>query len=126
MYEITFISGEVWRGGNIQNSKWNEIPNKPIKKLEYFLFNHHLVLENFNAYNHLKEKISTLDGKTLITKIYVLVKENNKVIYFEYNFKNQQIIKKESIYGCEYYGKPAGGWKQGIESIAGKISLTKI
>ena len=53
MYKIIFEDGKKFIGGEPNSSKWLEIPNKPIKKLEYKLFGKTIILENYRAYNHI-------------------------------------------------------------------------
>jgi len=52
LYKITFTDNSTFLGGEtLENSKWNEIPDKDIYRLEYFLSdNTSLVLQNFEAY----------------------------------------------------------------------------
>jgi hypothetical protein len=52
IFRIVFQDSSVFFGGNsIQKSLWLEIPDKPIARLEYFIFNGEgLILEGFESY----------------------------------------------------------------------------
>ena len=117
MYKITFSDGEIWQGGSIENSKWNEMPIKPIQSLNYTLSNKIIILENYEAYNHLIERIYTLDGRQYTTKIILLAKKENNVFKFEFDFLKRKINFDILTFGKEYYGRSTSGWKQGIKGI---------
>ncbi len=52
IYKILFQDGSTYEGGNsIRDSKWLLIPNKEIKRLEYFLCSGEgIILEGFESY----------------------------------------------------------------------------
>jgi len=52
IYKVVFEDGASYNGGpSIHDSHWKDIPDKPIKRLEYFLFNGEgIILENFESY----------------------------------------------------------------------------
>jgi hypothetical protein len=52
IFRIVFQDSSVFFGGNsIQKSLWLEIPDKPIARLEYFIFNGEgIILEGFESY----------------------------------------------------------------------------
>jgi hypothetical protein len=114
MYEIEFIDGEFWGGGLPENSRWNSIPKKPIKQIKYYLLNQPIVLNNYDAYNHLVEKISTFDGRQSITEVILMGKKGNRVDIIIFDLQKKQIYKQTKEFGKEYYGKPTSGWKLGI------------
>ena len=114
MYEIEFIDGQIWVGSSPENSGCNSMPNKPIKEISYSLFNQSFILNNYDAYNHLAERTSTLDGKQSITKVFLMGKKGNRVDIIVFDLQKKQIYKQIKEFGKEYYEKPTSGWKPGI------------
>lgn len=118
MYTITFQDGEIWRGGNIENSKWNEMPNKIIDKISYTLHKQTIDISGYESYNHLVERTQNiLDGKTKITKIFLLAKDGAIVIKFIFDFNIKKWNTEGGIFGQEYYNKPTSGWKKGLKTL---------
>jgi hypothetical protein len=114
MYKIIFIDRSEWMGGEPNNSLWNSMPNKPIKEIKYSLFNQSFILNNYDAYNHLAERTSTLDGQQSITKVFLMGKKGNRVDIIVFDLQKKQIYKQTKEFEKEYYGNPTSGWKQGI------------
>lgn len=125
MYKIIFNDDTEFIGGEYNNSKWNEIPNKPIKKISYNLLNHTIIFEEYEAYNHLVEKIQFIlnNNQTAISKIFLMAKKNNIVYTIIFDLFNKKIYQETYEFGEEYYGKSTSGWKQGIlsENLTYKI-----
>jgi len=117
MYTITHKDGQIWQGGSIERSLWNEMPIKPISKIEYTLFKHTLILENYESYNHLIEKTQSLlnDNRIKITRIILMAKKENRVYNFIFDLSDNEIKLEINEFGQEYYGKKTSGWKEGIE-----------
>lgn len=116
MYKIYFTDGTTFEGGDIGNSKWNEMPDKFIKKLEYTLVKKTLVLENFYAYNHIVERVQFVNKEgAKITKLILMGTDAlDKVMKITYDFDKQRVYQKLEILGQEYNGKPTTGWKKGV------------
>lgn len=124
MYKITFLDGIIFEGGNPENSKWLFSPNKPIQKLEYKFLGSLITLENYEAYNHLVERVAFLQGKgQRITKVILMVKKGNDVMKLIYDLKRGQIYSDVALFGHEYQGKPCSGWKVGIIGRKPKASF---
>ena len=119
MYTIVFNDGEVWLGGEPQNSQWNEMPKKPIKKIEYNLLGHTMIFEGYEAYNHIVERASFLLTKSnmpeRISKIFVMAKKRNKIYTYLIDIFKNEIDTVCLEFGKEYYGKSTTGWKEGIQ-----------
>ena len=58
MYNIIFKDQTIFKGGDISDSKWNDIPDKEIKEIHYFFEDKKIVLSKFQSYNHLIEKVN--------------------------------------------------------------------
>lgn len=118
MYKIIFNDDTEFIGGEYNNSKWNEIPNKPIKKISYNLLNHTIIFEEYEAYNHLVEKVQFIlnNNQAAIGKIFLMAKKNNIVYTIIFDLFNKKIYQETYEFGREYYGGSTSGWKQGILS----------
>lgn len=116
MYKIIFEDLSEFIGGDLENSKWNEIPNKPIKKIEYSLLEKTAILENYEAYNHLVERVEfiLINNKPRINKILLMAKKNNTVYIFIFDLFTKEIYSEVHEFGKEYYGNFTTGWKLGI------------
>ena len=128
-YKIIFSDNSIWKGGHYTNSKWNEIPtDKAIKKIEYNIGfgKPTIILENYEAYNHLIEINFGMfkDGlKKGIARIMLLTKKGQDTTKIIYDFELGKIFLKEAEFGKEYYGKPTKGWKKGIEGLKPKTQI---
>ena len=112
LYTITYESGEIFEGGSLEDSKWNNIIN-PIKELIYFFPNKTLILKNYDSYNHLCfRKFNILTKNTEITSILLIAQHKKTVSYFSYNLRTKtlkQELKEKSDENIKY-----AGWKDGI------------
>jgi len=130
MYLVTFADGSIFEGGNPHDSKWNDIPDKPIKSIEYSLtpFMKYL-FKDFESYSHVVERVRGVN-KSLetITKVIIMGKVGNKVYQIMMDNKGsvfQLVVASGKEYSPEskmldgkfngwYNAKPVGGWKRGI------------
>jgi len=64
IFRIVFQDSSVFLGGNsIHNSRWLEIPDRPISRLEYFLSDGEgIILEGFESYLCFVEAETTIAG----------------------------------------------------------------
>lgn len=119
MYRITFNDGTHFDGGEPHASKWNEMPQKPIKKLEYNIHGKNIVMEGYEAYNHLIEHRNMIQGNNKINHISNLIlmgKKGNDIFKIIYSFRTKKIKYDIVKFGKEYNNKPTTGWKPGIKS----------
>ena len=123
MFKIIFSDQTIFIGGESTDSKWNTMPNKPIKKLEYKLKNKTINLENYHAYNHLVEKVCFLNGKQKITKIILMAKKDDNVLLLVYDFIKNKFYYDAKTFGREYNNKPTSGWKQGVLNKEPKVEI---
>lgn len=108
--ESTFVAGK-----DLENSKWNEMPDKPIRRIEYTLLNRTLILENYEEYNHLVMKASVLFSKLSgVIKVILVTKEKENINKFTFNLLTNQIILDEN---CEDKKSSSTGWKKGIADL---------
>lgn len=102
------------------NSIWNSLPKKPIKKLEYYINNRTIVLEGYEAYNHIKEDIMIINkGYRFIIRL--LVKNVNnvlEVVINPFNIKKPLISYNTYEFTKEFRGQAYSNWKMGISSLS--------
>jgi hypothetical protein len=115
MYIIYFEDGDIFKGGNPNNSKWNEIPNKTIKKIQYILMGKTVYLENYNKYNHIVERYNLLNKKTSgISKVLLMGEKAGVVKRFVFDLLHNCFYEDITEVGKEYNNNPVLGWKKGV------------
>ena len=131
LYRIIFKDNSIFIGGDsLYNSKWAEIPDKEIIRLEYFLSDGSiLVLQDYGAYNFFIEATKNIMGKSLgvrLENIYVMgLKENNVVSYRlrligkrgQTKYVQGDITRRDYPFGKEFRGRPTTSWKKGIKEV---------
>ncbi len=99
LYTIIFNDGSNFLGGNYMETKWTEIPNKPIKRIIYSLpTGDNLVLNGYEKYFHMIEATTDLSGKdkgeTKLEYAYIMGKKEKIVICYKINIKTGNIERK--------------------------------
>jgi len=113
MYKITYINNSCFISKNPTDSRWNEI-NNIIKKLEYDLGGKKIILDGYEAYNHLVVRhYALLSKKQFISKIILLAKNKDKVIKFVFDLIKKRFTIEEELFGKEFDGQATTGWKNG-------------
>jgi len=120
MYKVTFEDDTIFEGGSPINSKWNDMPSKPIKKLEYILEKQTILMEGYQAYNHATERHYKVSKGIEVRILWLMVKKENDIMIIKYDFKTRRIDYDVAEWGKEWKGKPTTGWKIGI--IKGKAN----
>ena len=115
LFEAVYLDNSKSYGGSLADSKWNDI-HEPIKRLTINLGCKHLILEGYDAYNHLIEKAVGLIGKVnQITKQVLFAKKGDKVYVFMVDFTNNcKLVQSVWDFGIEFNNKPTSGWKEGV------------
>ena len=119
MYNITFTDNTQFKGGNIKNTRWNEIPDKQIKSIEYRFLGKKIYLEGFEEYNHIKLMAQMLQrtGHTTHTYGILLLGRVGKAIHcFAYDLQKKTFTKTVEIQGQELFNNPTTGWKLGYKN----------
>lgn len=115
LFKVEFEDNSNWNGGDFINSKWNEMPNKNIKSIEYTFLNKKIKLEGYNSYNNIIERAFFMGkDKTRISKLMILAEKDNNIIKFIYDFCKREFYIEQIEKDKEYNGKPVSGWKAGI------------
>lgn len=130
LFKITFTDGSTFTGGdNIYKSKWDEIPDKEILCLEYFLSDgSSLILKSFEAYACFVEATMDVIGASRhrLENKYVMGLIDGKVTSYRIalngvkgstKYVEGDITKREYPIGTEFRGRPVGKhvWKKGIK-----------
>ena len=99
LYTVIFKDGSNFQGGNFSETKWTEIPNKPIKRIIYNLqTGDNLVLSGYESYFHMCEVTTDLSGKnkgkTKLEYDYIMGKKNKIIVCYKTNLKTGNIERK--------------------------------
>jgi len=113
MYVITFTDGTKYKGGNLYESLWNDMPDKPIAEIAYRFPTKGIVIKGYDSYNHLIDQVY-IGSKCRFLKVRLMGLEKDLVKVFLYSFADNKVTVHEHKYGEEYEGKPSIGWKKGI------------
>lgn len=123
-YRTFHVNGEIFKGGEPQDSKWNEMPNSSIKVLEYDFLGETIVLENYEEYNHLVERVAFVNtGGQGISKVLLMAKQASQVLKITINFIKKRVDYDVVEFGKEYNNKPTTGWKEGLKGLKGNSRI---
>ena len=135
MYQVIFCDNTEYVGGEPNNSLWNEMPQKPIKSILYWLNEDSKYLfTDFEEYCHVVERSQVFNGsqkpQETVTKALIMGRVGKRVYQVIYNLKtgktyqsclpygqeysNQELLSREGEFIGWKNGKPVGGWHQGI------------
>lgn len=120
LYKIIFEDNSTFLGGNLEQPKWLEIPDKKIKKLIYRLPNgKKIILENQDAYYHFIEVCYDIMGRKKGQKqleyAYLIAKKDTTYKMYKIDLRTKQIETKILDELNEWINSlnPIG-WKKGI------------
>ena len=115
MYQVTFIDGEVFTGGEPEHSMWDTLPNKPIKSVTYWLSEEmKWSFSDFEEYNHCVERVKGINSPIdVITKVIIMARVKARVYQIIYDCKEGTVLQDVKPYGQEYNGRPLTGWRFG-------------
>jgi hypothetical protein len=112
MLVVKFTDGEL-----IQNPSWNSMPMKPIQRVKYVIGDKTIIMEGYESYNHLVEKVYTpLDGQQFNRAIYLMGLYGINVQVIKLNLMEKKIDTEETVFGKEYKGRSSTGWKNGYSA----------
>jgi hypothetical protein len=139
LFSIIFEDGSYYSGGdNYFNTKWKNIPDKPIKRIFYRLpGGDYLTLSGYEAYYHMIEgtkdwmkvsskKAEKLSNQTRIEYAYIMGKVGNKVRSYRITLLNRpngryklgDILKREFTTDNKLIkGLNPIGWKNGSRAL---------
>jgi len=122
LYIVIFEDNTRFIGGDLQNSKWSLMPDKPIKEIIYRFFSTKISFSNYEAYNHLVEHAYINFNSKQITKSILLTKNNNTVIRLVVDYIAQTYYIDSVQFGKEYYQAATKGWKRGLTGYLPKTT----
>ncbi len=141
-FVVTFEDGEVAEGrplGSVDTG-WNDLPDKPIKKLSYTNpYGDMIVLRGYREYNHMVECVQHMGGRPHVTDVYLMGasgngqpgnaaaggdKEGDVVVYRLTAFQKSDgdpvqagdVSVRVHKRGQEYLGSETWGWRKGVET----------
>lgn len=103
-FKITFIDNTIFEGNSL-SSDWTNIPNKPIVSLKFSIGKLNVVLENYQEYNHLKERILTRQ-QNQISQILIMGRKESETDIFIFDLRKNKVKKETVEKGFEY-----GNWE---------------
>jgi len=119
LFTAIFESGEKFKGGDLINTKWLDIPqDKKIKTLIYKSpVGKKIYLSDYDMYYHFIEATMDLNGKNsgkkIIRKIMLIGKKDNKNTIHEIDLTLKKINVKELSDNDEFIKKlNPMGWKK--------------
>ena len=132
IYKVIFLDGTIFESGNsYYDTKWKEIPDKPIKQIIFSLpDNNLLTMRNYESYNNFLEATQDFyginglkKGKLKLCYQHIRGRQGNKIISYRISlfqtkdskFKVGDITRREFEWGKDDNGTPSNGWKKGIK-----------
>jgi hypothetical protein len=132
MYQVTFIDGTEFAGGEPDQSMWDMLPDKPIQALTYWIKDsdkYHFT--DFEEYNHCVERVQGVNGGfQSISKVIVMGRVGKRVYEVLFDLTQGRVYQFVAPYGEEYgskaitnkegyitgweAGRPLTGWRFGI------------
>lgn len=119
LFTIIFKDNSNFLGGSLTETKWLDIPNKPIKRIIYNLSNNNnLVLNNYDSYFHMIEATTDLNGenqgKTILEYAYIMGEKKDYVEVYKISLINGDIQKFNYNISDNFIQKlNPDGWKKG-------------
>lgn len=127
MYTITFEDNNIFVGGEPEDSKWNDIPNKAIKQIKYTYKNKTIVLEGYNEYCHIKKKGNFLIGNfNGILQVILMARTKKESQLFIWDLIKGEFYTATTEIDKEYNGKKVTGWKKGLSSRIPTYKIIKL
>ena len=118
MYSIIFEDKNIFKGGEPNDSKWSDIPNKPIKKIEYKYKGKTVILAGYSSYCHIVKRGSALIGNfSGILEVLMMARDNKRSQIFIWDLKKNMFYTTTTEIDKEYQGKKVSGWKLGLSIL---------
>ena len=114
MYKVIFEDRSEWQGGHYSDSKWLEMPDKAIIRVEYGLTEKVLVLEGFESYGHIVRREEGVNvSVNPIPYVIIMGKWKQKVYQTVYDFKKGKVYTQLVNFGEENQGGKDTSWHKG-------------
>jgi hypothetical protein len=124
LYKIIFEDNSEFFGGDLNNSKWNEMPNKSISKIIYYSQIKTIELSGYEEYNHLiVHKQNILSNKNNTIAVILMGKSFNQVTRFIFDLNNNKLLIDKVFEGQEFKDKPTIGWKEGMKNSCSNYKI---
>jgi len=99
MWKVILINGKEI---NSYDCNWVELPNIPIKILEFGFYNKKLILKGFESYLYLKELYQFMNKESILDTVNILAKYNNFVYQFSINVRKGYVTQSKNVWGKEF------------------------
>ena len=101
LFSVIFKDNSKYLGGNSYfKTKWIGIPNKPIKRIFYLLPTKDYLCLTGEAFFHMVEVTTDLNGKnqgkTILRYVYIMVKKGNEIISYRITLYKEKTSRYHS------------------------------
>lgn len=135
MYKIRFADNSEYTGGEPQDSRWNDMPDKAIESIQYSFLGIGFIFKGFESYNHILERVVVLSNNPAqavkppqrITKIILMARWKSRVYEVIYDLERKRVYQQVEVFGKKYIdkeisvlgrnmriGQATTGWKKGV------------
>jgi len=126
MYKIIFEDNSIFKG-KPEHSKWNNMPDKAIKRIEYTYKNSTVVLEGYEQYCHIVKKGSALIGNfNGIMKIILIARTKKESQLYIWDLIKGEFSTATTEIDKEYNNRKVTSWKKGISALKPTYKITKL
>jgi hypothetical protein len=124
MYIITFFDGKIFKGGDLQDTKWKEVPDYPILNIVMPVFGKIIRLENYEMYFFALNKVNLpFNRGCIFRKILLMGRTKNKshiaIVDLIKKRINIEIVDADK----EWNERPISGWKQGLPNLIPALKI---
>jgi hypothetical protein len=110
LFVIIFTDDSIFSGGNYQQTKWKEIPDKKIRSIFYRMPDgDHLILSGYEKYYHMIEVAQDImgekKGEVRLEFSYIMGKKDGYIRIYKINLQNNNVEVKELKEDDDYINK---------------------
>jgi len=126
MYKIIFEDNSIFKG-HPEHCKWNTMPGKAIKRIEYTYKNSTIVLEGYEQYCHIVKKGNALIGSfNGIMQVILMARTKKESHLFIWDLIKGEFSTATAETDKEYNGEKVTGWKKGLSSRIPTYKIIKL
>lgn len=137
MYKVIYEDGTEFKGGEPENSLWNNIEDKPIAEVQYTFKGETIIMSGLEAYNHQVKWSKFIFGRQQLSLINVMLmgKKNSQIHVVVWDLIHNILTGYTTVEGKELKdpvfenkkligwrnGRSTTGWKRGIQGGKSRI-----
>lgn len=127
MYTILFSNNVKFKGGQPDNSKWNDIPKYPIKRLIYNYKGYKVILKGYKEYCHVVKRGRFLAGNRFegILQVILMARVEKESYLFIWDLIKNEFYTGVTKIDKEYNGGKVLGWKEGLKDSFSTYQIVK-